>query len=348
MASIKQRGENGGWEARIRKSGYPPLVKTFTSKRDAEGWAKKTEASMEQRTWLDHTEADTTTLADALQRYLTQIVSKKKGAVKESSLIKLWAGTQLAGLTLARIRGADVAKLMDEWLAAGYAAATVVRRVAVLSNLFTVARKRWGMDGLANPVESVEKPRVNNARSRRVLDEEIDRICAATQSAVLPAIIKLALATAARRSETVGLQRKHVHTENQMAHLPDTKNSSARDVPLSDVAVDILDGLPRNASGKVFDITPDAASRAFARARNRARKRYLEECAGQGVEPSETFLVDLILHDLRHEATTRLAAEFDVLDLSAITGHKDLRMLKRYHHPKASDLAKRMNKAAKE
>lgn len=345
MASVKQRGENGGWEARIRKSGFPPQVKTFTNKRDAEGWARKTEAAMEQGAWLDKTEADSTVLADALKRYLTENVSKKKGAVKESSLIKLWSDTQLASLTLSRIRGVDIARLMDEWLANGYAAATVVRRVAVLSNLYTVARKKWGMGGLVNPVEGVEKPKVRNARSRRVLDEEIDRICAATQSAVLPAVIKLALATAARRGETVGLQQKHVHTKDQMAHLPDTKNTSARDVPLSDIAIGILDELPRNASGKVFDVTPDAMSRAFARARKRARKLYLEECAGQGVEPSETFLMDLRLHDLRHESTTRLATEFDVLDLSAITGHRDLRMLKRYHHPKASDLAKRMNKA---
>jgi hypothetical protein len=32
----------------------------------------------------------------------------------------------------------------------------------------------------------------------------------------------------------------------------------------------------------------------------------------------------------------------NVLELSAVTGHKDLRMLKRYYHPKASDLAKKL------
>jgi hypothetical protein len=29
----------------------------------------------------------------------------------------------------------------------------------------------------------------------------------------------------------------------------------------------------------------------------------------------------------------------NILELSAVTGHKDLRMLKRYYHPKAEDLA---------
>ncbi|EQD75803.1 hypothetical protein B1A_03721, partial [mine drainage metagenome] len=32
----------------------------------------------------------------------------------------------------------------------------------------------------------------------------------------------------------------------------------------------------------------------------------------------------------------------NVLKLAAVTGHKDLRMLKRYYHPQAADLAKKL------
>jgi integrase len=49
---------------------------------------------------------------------------------------------------------------------------------------------------------------------------------------------------------------------------------------------------------------------------------------------------DLHFHDLRHEATTRLSEKLpNILELSSVTGHKDLRMLKRYYHPKAEELA---------
>jgi hypothetical protein len=49
---------------------------------------------------------------------------------------------------------------------------------------------------------------------------------------------------------------------------------------------------------------------------------------------------DLRFHDLRHEATTRLFEKgLNIMEVASITGHKDLRMLRRYTHLKAEDLA---------
>ncbi|MHB1282419.1 MAG: tyrosine-type recombinase/integrase [Metallibacterium scheffleri] len=48
-------------------------------------------------------------------------------------------------------------------------------------------------------------------------------------------------------------------------------------------------------------------------------------------------------HDLRNGAASRLAEKLpNLIELAAVTGHKDLRMLKRYYHPRASDLAKKL------
>ncbi len=53
-----------------------------------------------------------------------------------------------------------------------------------------------------------------------------------------------------------------------------------------------------------------------------------------------TGIKNLRLHDLRHEATTRFfELGLNIMEVSAITGHKDLKMLKRYTHLKAEDLA---------
>jgi integrase len=53
-----------------------------------------------------------------------------------------------------------------------------------------------------------------------------------------------------------------------------------------------------------------------------------------------TGIKNLRLHDLRHEATTRFfELGLNIMEVSAITGHKDLQMLKRYTHLKAEDLA---------
>jgi len=52
---------------------------------------------------------------------------------------------------------------------------------------------------------------------------------------------------------------------------------------------------------------------------------------------------DLRFHDLRHEATTRLFEKgLNIMGVASITGHKDLRMLRRYTHLKAEDLARKL------
>jgi len=52
---------------------------------------------------------------------------------------------------------------------------------------------------------------------------------------------------------------------------------------------------------------------------------------------------DLRFHDLRHEAATRLFEKgLNIMEVASITGHKDLRMLRRYTHLKAEDLARKL------
>lgn len=353
MATIRKRG-NYQWEAQIRKRGFPSQTKTFNTKVEAEAWAKMIESEMARGVWLSRSEAESTTLYETLTRYEKEIVPGKKGVVQDHSLVRILKGTQLAKNYMASIRSADVAKLRDEWLKI-YAPATVLRRLALLSHVFNVSRKEWGMESLLNPVEAIRKPQPKNARTRRletqrVLSEktsvtpgkeiatEIEHIIAATHSAVLPAIILLALETAMRRSEIAELRWRFIDLEKRVAHLPDTKNGNARDVPLSTKAVTLLSHLKecsKQTDDKVFDMRADAITRAFDRAVKRARKRY-EQANSQC---DDTFLRDLRFHDLRHEATSRLAEIFPMHELTKITGHKDPRMLMRYYHPKAEDLA---------
>jgi integrase len=97
-------------------------------------------------------------------------------------------------------------------------------------------------------------------------------------------------------------------------------------VPLSSTAIRVLRALPRSLHGPVFPgLTTEAIKRAYIRSVRRA-----------GIE-------DLRFHDLRHEATTRLFEKgLNIMEVASITGHKDLRMLRRYTHLKAEDLAKKL------
>ncbi|TCG06684.1 integrase [Paraburkholderia steynii] len=376
MPTIRKRGQYQ-WEAQVRRRGYPAQSKTFTTKAEAEAWANMIESEMSRGVWVSRSEAEATTLYEALKRYEEEVSRSKKGAAQEISVLKTCKAVDLAKRPLATIRSADVAKLRDEWLK-DYKPATVLRRLAVLSHVFNIARKEWGMDSLSNPVELVRKPQPNNARTRRIAvsdaqvgmlsgdeseserraqDGELERVAKASSSALLPSIIWLAVETAMRRGEIVSLLWANVDLNRRVAHLPSTKNGDARDVPLSSRAVSVLQTLEEarsNAKDKmsdggeeetvrIFEIRSDAVTRAFERAVARARTIYVEECRAAKLKPDSKFLTDLRFHDLRHEATSRLASIFPMHELTKITGHKDPRMLMRYYHPRAEDLAKRLS-----
>src|SRR5690606_770151 len=56
---------------------------------------------------------------------------------------------------------------------------------------------------------------------------------------------------------------------------------------------------------------------------------------------------DLNMHDLRHEAISRIAetGKFSLVDLQSISGHLDVRMLLRYSHLCSKKLADRLDEA---
>lgn len=127
-----------------------------------------------------------------------------------------------------------------------------------------------------------------------------------------------------RRSEILSLRWPDVFLDERFVRLHDSKNGEARDVPLSTRAATTLSALPRHQDGRVFPITGEAIKKAFTRA-----------CERAGLE-------NVHFHDLRDEATSRIATRLDnILELSAVTGHKTVQMLKRYYHPRATDLVRK-------
>lgn len=325
MASLTQR-ESGRWQVRVRRADGRHVSRTFERKLDAEGWARKMESEIERGVWRDASEAERTTVEECLDRYIKEYVPRASDPKNEGWHVRVIGREKsLATLTMARVRGADVATVRDKWLKKdGLAPATVVRRLMVISRVFNIARTDWGMEALVNPVKSVSLPRVDNARDRRVSDDEIAAICAASRARELGAFVRLAVETAMRRGELVGLRWEHIDLMRQTAHLPKTKNGYPRTVPLSSRAVEVLRFLPRLIDGRVFCSCRGSVSQAFQRA---------VRTAG---------LKNLRFHDLRHEATSRLADVLQAHELAKVTGHRDMRMVLRYYHPRAEDLAKKL------
>ncbi|AWP23171.1 hypothetical protein C4901_07385 [Acidiferrobacter sp. SPIII_3] len=154
------------------------------------------------------------------------------------------------------------------------------------------------------------------------------RLLAAAQSygnGEIALAITWAIETAMRRGETVAMRWEHWDRKARVFLLTETKNGTARRVPLSTAAIAVLEGLPKQLDGRVFGVHSASISRAFA-----------ATCKAAGIE-------GLTFHDLRHEATSRLFEKgLNPMEVAAITGHKTLQMLKRYTHLRAEDLVGRL------
>ncbi|MBZ9576766.1 site-specific integrase [Modicisalibacter sp. MOD 31.J] len=320
MATFQKR--SGSWRAIVRKKGYPQVSATFDTKAQAERWAKQIETEMAQSRFIDTREADALTIAAALERYEREISVHKKSYRNERSRLAILK-RDLGNYTLTSLRSSDVAAYRDQRLEVA-SGSTVRRDLALLSHLYTIALKEWGMP-VDNPCAKIRKPKLNNDREQRVSDAELGRILQAARErhAELASLITLAVESGMRRSEILELRRENV--KGSVAYLADTKNGSARAVPLSSVARAAIGELPSRLDGRLFSLRPDTVTHYFAKC-----------CKDAGV-------AGLRFHDLRHEATSRFFERgLNIMEVAAITGHKDLRMLRRYTHLNPSALAEKL------
>ncbi len=267
---------------------------------------------------------------------------EKKGHAVEKGYIRRWKETSFANLFLLSIRGSDVATWRDKRLEE-VSPNSVCLELALLSYLFTIAIKEWGMEGLVNPVQRIRKPKLPQERGRRLKSGELERILSECEiyGGDIGPVVLFALETGMRRAEIAGMTWNHVELKKKTVTLPETKNGEKRIVPLSTEAVRILSSLPRRIDGRVWALgDPNSIAKAFIRVLTRTRAAYENEFKEKKTKPDPGFLTDLTFHDRRHEATSRFFEKgLNPMQVAAITGHKTLQMLTRYTHMKAEDLA---------
>ncbi|CAM5462099.1 site-specific integrase [Eoetvoesiella caeni] len=281
----------------------------------------------------------------------------------------------------------DIESYIPERIEDGVVPSTVDRELDLISAVFSVAINVWGYEVKKNPMSNVRRPKYFNERDRRFVGDEESRLLAAAQAEDRRRCIELALdalveqlsnvdgeysmlsatqkkrrrlqwrqqfakqvaqecdivplmevfvifqlGTAARRGEAMNMLGEHLDFDKCAAYFPMTKNGRPRTVPLSTRVRDALERLPRSDEERVFPMTCDYLKNAWQRM-----------LATAGIE-------DLHLHDLRHEAISRIAetGKFSLVDLQSISGHLDVRMLLRYSHLCSKKLANRLDEALAE
>ena len=143
MASIRKH--YGKWQVHIRKKFAKPIVKSFISKIDAEKYARETEAKIDKGFLVSYEQAQSTKLGELLERYRSEITSKKKGHEVEDYKIKYLQTLPVADNYLISITPTKIAKMRD-MLLADRKPGTVCKYLAFISNAWNIARREWGIN----------------------------------------------------------------------------------------------------------------------------------------------------------------------------------------------------------
>lgn len=332
MATYRKR--RGKWQVQIRREGQPALSRTFTFRKDAQAWARDIEAKQERGfTAVDNRALRSSTVGDLLERYVRTITVAKRGRSAEASRIGRMRRAAIAELSLAAATPDKFAEYRDQRLTE-VAPATVRKEMALLHHMYRIAQHEWNLPLSANPLAELKAPPQGLPRNRRLTDEEASQLLdafAKVRNRLVPAVVRFALETAMRRGELLRLRWEHVNLARRTIFIPEAKNGHPRTIPLSSAAIGVLNDLGWHNTGLVFPLTANALRQSWDRSCRRAK------------------VFDFNFHDLRHEAISHLfELGMTVPEVALISGHKDVRMLFRYTHLKAEDVAAKLKALEKE
>ncbi|MGF6133974.1 integrase [Pseudomonas sp. EB276 TE3739] len=200
--------------------------------------------------YIQRSGSERLTLEKALQRYLREVSPTKKPTTQRAEATKAQQLIQHLGkYSLAALSSEVIANYRDTRLGSltnrGNPTSnnTVRLELALLSHLFTVAIQEWGLGLTFNPVLNIRKPSPGEGRNRRLMADEEKRLLAAVNkhsNPMLGWIVQIALATGMRASEIASLRRSQIDIQKRIVRLSDTKNDSARTVPLSKLATEVF------------------------------------------------------------------------------------------------------------
>lgn len=359
MATIRQRSA-GSWEIIIRRKGLlpKPHYASAETKAEAEAYAAGVERLLDQGivpSELLQTEEPAAHTVDGWVREYLQLVAisdsdkvllnamlPAMGKWKTSQLTMDWAQAWVTDLkrkdklapSSIRHKVGAVARVLD-W---------VVRRDKLAANPLRMLPKRY-----ASYTSADGEAKQDVERDRRLLPGEYERILwvidggvpdnrqrgIVQDNAAWRLMFVLAVETAMRLRETYTLSMPQIDLSKKTVFLDKTKNGDKRQVPLSSIAVTALESW--RTDGDLLLPFWDGRQESLRRTTLKLSRKWATIAQLAGCD-------DLHWHDLRHEAVCRLYEKTRMTDLqiAKVTGHKDLRMLKRYSNLRGSDLAAMM------
>lgn len=304
----------------------PSQSATFPTKRQAELWAHEIETQVRDgRRGIVRS-----TLDDAIDRYIRDVSPTLRSGANITKRLKALKKMLPTLRQVSDLTAADFTRFRDTRLAE-VSVATVRKEMTIIRSVLESCRRDWSMIA-TNPIADVKRPPAPPDRKRLMLDSERDRLLMSLTfegkvenlSHQVAVAMLLALETAMRAGELLGLAWDRVNLDGRYVSLELTKNGDRRDVPLSSEAVRLLELLKGIDATTVFTVTSASLDALFRKARMRCEIKNLH------------------FHDTRATALTNLSKRLDVMELARMVGHRDIRSLMIYYRPTASELSKKL------
>jgi len=332
-----EKTKGGKHRAHVDKMGVRES-ETFDTKREAQEWATAREAEILAG---KRGQFPRKTLGEVLDVYVKRVSSKKEGGDKEALRVEALKRDfpRLAAKVMSETTTADWAEWRDARLRV-VSGSTVQRDINLFSAVYHAAMHELGPYVGASPLTKLEKPRENPPRTATwgwsTTKQVVRRLgyvtgrAPTTKSQEVAYLILVALRTAMRTQEVLGLSADSVNLQTRVAtvgHKMQYVTGEPRRVPMQRQVVRLLEVLQARGleGGRFFDTTPKRVDALWRKYR------------------AQLMIGDLTIHDTRATAITRLARKVDVLTLSRITGIKDLRLLnERYYREQDEEIAARL------
>lgn len=299
----------------MRIKPHPSQSQTFTTMRDAKAWAQELELKLknEKKGDFDHI-----IFRDTLIDYRDSVSALSKNSIREKSRINYILKNMQVDIPLTNVNK-EILVAWCELRLENVSGSTVRREQASLAGFFTwcIESKLWLK---SNPMKGVLFPKASDHRERVILDFEIEKLLPFLNDQ-LKSIFLLALETGMRQSEICGLEWEGIYLDKSFLFLKTTKNGRSREVPLSKKAKEILADLEVKKSGNVFEYEAHYVSLDFMKAR------------------IEAELLDIVFHDTRHTAATKIALKLPLLDLCKMFGWTDPKRAMIYYNPTSTEIA---------
>jgi integrase len=270
-------------------------------------------------------------LAALLQKYFEFAASFKRPGTIELERIVTNTFKTIVGNPDLRTLGSET---LDRWKTTRLSRIKPVTfniELRIMKMLFNIA-KRWGYID-ANPLAEMKKLKIeekrlymNDAELRKFFDALLERRASTQRKAYREKLLVVMyyydflLNTGLRREEGLALTKDDVDLERGVVHIRKAKDKEARDVPLTKRAKEIIAML----NDELFSVlSTDFVTHCFT---------SVARDAG---------IIGFKLHSFRHTfATKMIDAGVDVLTVSKILGHSDIRTTMIYAKVKLDTMKK--------